>query len=186
LKSAFFGDGRTFFSAEEGFDCVRLLTYVLVPIVIRTRCLEESPLFGRKKRSQAALEPAVIELKPEELRRFPRLACPAAISVECKPVTSRREEDPFWVGKIRNISEGGLELHLSRRFERGSGLIIRVPAADHLPESTWSVRVVHVRKASEVFWVHGCQFTSLLHTEEVIQVCELKAQTPEAQALPAS
>jgi hypothetical protein len=81
---------------------------------------------------------------------------PCYIETFCR--TLGQETDVAWLGTIRDMSSGGLRLHVSRRFEADARLALEVPAsaAGVLPPSL-DVHVVHVRPAGPgEGWVLGC------------------------------
>jgi hypothetical protein len=105
--------------------------------------------------------------EPEEARSAERFPC--ALETTCQP-PSAWGQDP-WPATIRNISTGGLSLSMHRRFERGSGLAIELPADDGTT-STVLAKVVFVRPDPEGGWLLGCSFISELSEEEVRSVLQ--------------
>jgi hypothetical protein len=95
------------------------------------------------------------------------------VKTTCQP-PSAWSKDP-WPAVIRNIGTAGLSLTLNRRFERGSGLAIELPAADG-SASTVLARVIHVSPYPEGGWLLGVSFVSELSEEEVAQVLTLSEQ----------
>jgi hypothetical protein len=89
------------------------------------------------------------------------------VPTTCQPPSAWRK-DP-WPATIRNISTGGMCLSLNRRFERGSGLAIELPADDGTT-STVLARVKYVNSDPDGGWLLGCSFISELSDEEVEQV----------------
>jgi hypothetical protein len=78
----------------------------------------------------------------------------------------RMHEKKTWDGHVVNLSEDGLCLELSRRFEPGSLLTILL---DSGPNSRRSLvaRVIWVKKAAEKNWKLGCQFDQPLCEFEI-------------------
>jgi hypothetical protein len=105
---------------------------------------------------------------------------PCALETTCQPPSSWGK-DP-WPAIIRDISTGGLCLSMHRRFERGSGLAIQLPANDGTT-STVLARVVFVRPHPDGGWLMGCSFISELSHEEVqtvLNLDQLQQATPAA------
>jgi len=98
-----------------------------------------------------------------------------------------------WNAAICDISQGGILLHLQRRFERGSALALEIPGdSEHEPAVVF-VKVVHIKAREEGSWALGCKFVSELSDDEVqrLLVCkeyvlskekEEAAPKPEAAA----
>jgi hypothetical protein len=105
--------------------------------------------------------------EPEDARASERFPC--ALETTCQP-PSAWGQDP-WPATIRNISTGGLNLSMHRRFERGSGLAIELPGDDGTT-STVLAKVVFVRPDPEGGWLLGCCFISELSEEEVQAVLQ--------------
>jgi hypothetical protein len=92
------------------------------------------------------------------------------VQTTCQP-PSAWCKDP-WPATIRDISTGGLSLALNRRFERGSGLAIELPAEDGT-SSTVLARVANVQPGPDGYWVLGCRFISELSDEEVRSILDM-------------
>jgi hypothetical protein len=103
-----------------------------------------------------------------EQRGSERFNC--AVPTTCQP-PSAWGKDP-WPCTICDISTGGLSLTLNRRFERGYGLAIQLPAEDG-SSHTILAKVAHVRQHEEGGWFLGCDFISDLSDEEVQEVLNL-------------
>lgn len=71
-----------------------------------------------------------------------------------------------WLGRVRDISLGGIALMLRRRFERGTSLILEL-ATNAGELRRLSVQVVHATWEMDGRWVIGCTFTSPLSEEEL-------------------
>ncbi len=96
-----------------------------------------------------------------------RHAC--EVQTTCQP-PSGWVKDP-WPAVIRDIGTSGMNLMLNRRFERGSGLAIELPAQDGT-SSTVLARIVHVATHTGG-WLLSCTFIGELSDEEVQHVLEL-------------
>ena len=71
-----------------------------------------------------------------------------------------------WLGKVRDISRGGLSLILRRGFKRGTNLILDMPTnAGELRRLP--VHVVHATWEKDGRWILGCEFASPLGQEEL-------------------
>jgi hypothetical protein len=101
------------------------------------------------------------------------------LQTTCQPPSSW-VKDP-WPATIRDISASGLSLTLTRRFERGAGLAIELPAADHTT-STVLARVAGVTPYSEGGWLLNCLFVSQLSEEEIRGALSLGRLQPDTAA----
>lgn len=90
------------------------------------------------------------------LKRFP-----CGQSAACQPM---ERVDP-WVGKVVNISQTGICLELSRRFEPGAILQVAIPAKE--AERNVVVRVIWVKKLADKLWQLGCHYDFPLYEFEV-------------------
>src|SRR5436190_12314036 len=68
------------------------------------------------------------------------------LPTSCQPAASFGNPEAKWTGVVRNISSGGLNLRLSRRFEPGTGLAIELGRRDADRPNTVLVKVVHVSR----------------------------------------
>lgn len=92
-----------------------------------------------------------------ECRVYERQPCD--IPAKCSPASLLDMQDDGWNGVIRDISQGGVRMHLRRRFERGTGLALELPCANDEPMVLF-VKVVHLMRESDGTWMLGCQFLS--------------------------
>jgi serine/threonine protein kinase len=95
-----------------------------------------------------------------EKTRFPSQRGTAA----CRAL--QRMPDKTWNGHVLNLSENGLCLELSRRFEPGALLTVMLEGGQHSRRSLVA-RVIWVKKASEKNWKMGCQFDQPLCEFEI-------------------
>jgi hypothetical protein len=88
------------------------------------------------------------------------------VPTSCRPASASGKES--WPAVIRAITAAGVELTLGRRFERGAGLAIMLPAED----GTSSVVLARVTGLGPfgAGWRLACTFISELSEEEVEQV----------------
>src|SRR5262249_25641301 len=73
---------------------------------------------------------------------------------------------------IQDISASGLCLRLSRRFEKGSILHIRVQSANSPDtQSTFTVKVCWVKASAPNTWLLGCEFGMTISQKELEFLC---------------
>jgi len=87
----------------------------------------------------------------------------------CRPL--QRVPDMSWSGQVLNISEGGLCLELSRRYEPGALLTI-VLNGEETGRRSLVARVMWVRRDGPQKWTMGCQFDHPLCEFEVEAMVE--------------
>jgi hypothetical protein len=114
-----------------------------------------------------------------ECRVYERFPC--GLETSCQPVAARGDKDISWQARIRDISVGGVGLLLERRFERGTGLAVEIPATDSRAGDTLLVRVVHATRFPEGQWLLGCVLISPLSEEELETLLRISgaAQEPD-------
>ena len=98
-------------------------------------------------------------------RVYERHSCDLA--PPCQPPTVWGAQEFKWPATVRDVSLGGVRLHLRRRFEAGAGLAIELPGQDDGPPATVLARVVHVHGQEDGSWVLGCSFVSRLSDDEL-------------------
>src|SRR5205085_1988087 len=98
-------------------------------------------------------------------RVYERHSCDLA--PPCQPPTVWGAQEFKWSATVRDVSVGGVRLHLRRRFEPGAGLAIELPGRDDGPPATVLARVVHVHGQEDGSWVLGCSFVSRLSDDEL-------------------
>jgi hypothetical protein len=76
------------------------------------------------------------------------------------------ETNSGWLGKVQNISPGGIALALRRRFEPGTVLIVELATEADAPLRL-SVRVIHATQERNDRWIIGCAFASPLSQHEL-------------------
>ncbi len=72
-----------------------------------------------------------------------------------------------WAAIIADISQGGVQLLLERRFEKGTGLAIELPGDGVHEPTVVFVKVVHLRRQDDGTWALGCRFISELGDDEL-------------------
>lgn len=96
-----------------------------------------------------------------ERRAWVRYSCDVA--TYCLP--SVGGDEVRWESWIRDISRGGMQLVVDRRFESGTILRIEVVGNEDLPSLL--VRVIHVRSQPGGRWSLGCRFARELADKEL-------------------
>src|ERR1700674_3939804 len=86
-------------------------------------------------------EPGARAARGNECRVYARYSC--GLPSRCQPASSLGKEDLKWSAILENVSQGGVCLNLTRRFEPGTGLAIEFPDTD--TEDTYVVlaKVLH-------------------------------------------
>lgn len=100
-----------------------------------------------------------------ECRVFERRPC--VLPTTCQPASVSEMNELRWSASICDISQGGLLVHLSRRFEKGTGLAVELPGTEERESSTVFVKVVHVKANDAGGWALGCRFVSELGEDEL-------------------
>ena len=104
-----------------------------------------------------------------ECRVYERLPC--EIPAKCHPASLLDMKEAGWNGIILDISQGGIRIHLQRRFERGTALGLRLPGEpDHPEPIVVFVKVVHLKREDDGTYLLGCRFISELSEEEVTRI----------------
>src|SRR5437764_9646563 len=80
------------------------------------------------------------------------------LPTSCQPAAAFGNAESKWSGVVRDISPGGLQLSLTRRFEPGTGLAVELARHDTDKVSTVFVKVVNVRRQEDGLWALGCKF----------------------------
>jgi c-di-GMP-binding flagellar brake protein YcgR len=118
----------------------------------------------------AAHPTPILTRRPKTLLKIERrawLRLPTEQDVICHPVTSGPQRTPelAWLGKVRDVSLGGIGLTINRRFEPGIELIVELSVK---PRGVLNipVRVVHATSDKKGLWIIGCEFIFPLSEEE--------------------
>ncbi|GIW80662.1 MAG: hypothetical protein KatS3mg105_2469 [Gemmatales bacterium] len=77
------------------------------------------------------------------------------------------DETCSWIGKLSDISAGGLGVVLNRRFEPGTVLLLDVQVRNGRDYKTLLARVVRTQPFSDGLWTIGCVFARTLTDSEV-------------------
>jgi hypothetical protein len=98
-----------------------------------------------------------------EKRQCPRLTVCAATT--CEPAVGPAGEK--LTATVRDISQGGIRLSVSRRCEPGSLLHVAMPNPNPSESSALLACVVHVQNQVEGNWALGCSFIRELSNKEM-------------------
>jgi PilZ domain len=90
---------------------------------------------------------------------------PSSQQASCRPMSLTTEE-LGWQGEIRDVSQGGIALVLSRRFEPGAVLMVELSSKAG-ESGRQIVRVVHATPETNGRWIVGCAFVNTLSEEEL-------------------
>ncbi len=101
--------------------------------------------------------------------------------VSCQPMTAstKDESDTAWLGRVRDVSRGGIALILDHRFEPGTALIVELLAIAQVVSRSGPVRVVRATPEKEGRWVIGCAFAKILTPEELTAFLRSPPFVPE-------
>ena len=111
-----------------------------------------------------------------------RSAC--RLEGQCRPVENPQVA-AAWPATVLDISCGGFQLLLSRRFEPGTLLVVDVHDPAGQATRMLVARVARVTTLTRGRWVHGCAFSVPLSTEDLESVLRTSA-APSSPAKKAS
>jgi hypothetical protein len=122
--------------------------------------------------SQLAADSSPTSL-PGDRRVWVRYSCD--LEGPCQPAGGSIEVS--WSARVRDISRGGIKLHLNRPFETGT--ILKVDISNEQGDGSRSlmVRVVHVSPQGPSSWSLGCAFDKEL-TEQDLHFFQVKQKEP--------
>ncbi len=127
--------------------------------------------------------PALEDPAPRQVlvdcRVYERKSC--EVPTKCHPASLLAMKEAGWSATIRDISEGGVLVHVSRRFEKGTPLAIELPGNQSDEPSVVFVKVVHIKRWDDGGWALGCKFFHELGEDELQRLL-----TPEDAAIPAA
>jgi hypothetical protein len=86
----------------------------------------------------------------------------------CKPCVVKGE--PNWEAQAHDVSQSGIRLVASRRFEPGTLLFIDVRGRGDEAARRLTASVVYVRGGKSGQWTLGCKFVSPLDYDDVEQL----------------
>jgi hypothetical protein len=117
---------------------------------------------------EAAADSAVAE----ERRCFVRFPVDLEALVTPLGAETTREAEKAWAARLVNISQGGIALSMTRRFERGTGLLIDLLLPTGQASPPLRARVIHVARAPSGNWIVGCAFLRPMSEEDLTALLE--------------
>jgi hypothetical protein len=84
---------------------------------------------------------------------------------------TKEETNTGWLGRVRDISSGGMALTSKQRFEPGTVLMVELETRAGWPRRLF-VQVIHATQDREDRWIIGCAFASPLSEEELRKLLE--------------
>ena len=120
------------------------------------------------------MDQQAISIPAQDSKRTPRterrawVRLPCDLDIRCRSIAdmAKDKRESGWLGRVRNISQGGIALVLRRRLEPGTELIIEVATkAGQLRRLR--AGVVHATLERNGQWIVGCSFASALGQEEL-------------------
>src|SRR5439155_19926880 len=115
-----------------------------------------------------------LSLQAEHPKRVPAterrawVRFPSDQEVCCQPIASRGAADSEmgWMGRVRDVSLGGIALILKRRFEPNTVLTVDLSTKSGEASCCQLVRVVRVTPGTNGCWIVGCVFANTLTEEQ--------------------
>ena len=92
---------------------------------------------------------------------------PCDLPTTCRPASALAMKEMGWAASVVDISQGGLRINLQRRFEKGTYLVIELPADDEQERTVLFVMVAHLQAIKNGAWSLGCRFISELGEDEL-------------------
>lgn len=117
-----------------------------------------------------------------DCRVYERRACD--VPTKCQPASLLAMKEAGWSASIRDISQGGVRLQVSRRFEKGTPLAIELPGDHDRDAAVVFVNVVYVKRAEDGAWVLGCRFVCALNEDEMQRLLHFDPAFSHAAAKP--
>jgi hypothetical protein len=106
-----------------------------------------------------------------ERRAAKRHAC--RFEGQCKPVGNLHNSSS-WPVTLQDISQGGFQLVMSRRFEPGTLLVVEVNAPQQDSPRMFLGRVVRVTMPAKGRWVLGCALSAPLAKEDLAILVKIR------------
>lgn len=101
-----------------------------------------------------------------DLDRRARIRHQAQLETYCQPGEGTLEG--FWrIGRVQDLSQIGLGLVMSRRFEPGTVLTVELQSLDQALTRTIQARVVHASAQGPNQWLLGCALEQPLTEDEL-------------------
>lgn len=126
----------------------------------------------------APLEVSPLTESPSDCRVYERRPC--EVPTICQPASLLAMKEAGWTALIRDISQGGVRLHVPRRFEKGTPLAIELPGDQDHEASIVFVNVVFVKRGEDGLWVLGCKFVCELNDDEMRRLLTFDPSAPRA------
>jgi PilZ domain len=98
---------------------------------------------------------------------------PTNLEIFCRPAVGGAEM--CWSGHIRNLSRGGLQLRMHRRFSPGALLKIDIPALFEDPGAYLILRVIYATLQSDGSWALGGALTQELDEDDLATILHTPA-----------
>src|SRR5262249_28096689 len=90
---------------------------------------------------------------------------PVGLEAFCRSVAAVKD-DP-WPARVRDLSAGSIGLHLTRRFEPGTLLVIELEKKAQSLSHTLVGRVVHATQSSTGGWMVGCTLANKIAEDDL-------------------
>lgn len=98
--------------------------------------------------------------------RYPCSEDGFSLDNSCRPIGTERKE--AWAAVVRDMSTGGIGLHVNRRFEPTTLLVVELQDVDQSTTRTLLVRVMRVQKEDRTGWILGCEFIHKMTEAELL------------------
>ncbi len=138
------------------------------------------------------MEPPAPAPSAVDCRVYERRSCD--LPTTCHPASLLAMKEAGWSAIIRDISEGGVRIDASRRFEKNTALAIELPGDESGDPSVVFVKVVHLKRLEDGGWALGCKFIHEMGEAELDRLLSLghppfrdrlQAPQPDEAAAPA-
>jgi hypothetical protein len=106
----------------------------------------------------------------QERRAWKRYTC--RFEGQCKPVGNLHISSP-WPATLQDISQGGFQLMLSRRFEPGTLLVVEANLPREESARMFLGRVVRVSVPTQGRWVLGCALSTPLAKDDLATLIKI-------------
>jgi len=103
---------------------------------------------------------------PPKVERRASFRYPCDLEAIMQPVALRGKDCP-WLGRIRDISTGGIGIILAYRYEPGSFLSVEIQNRSKSFAHTFVVRVIHTTQLRFGGWQVGCAFNNKISEDEL-------------------
>jgi serine/threonine protein kinase len=111
------------------------------------------------------LEPIASVAPPRPAERRATVRSLSRLKGTCRPYAADKKGQ--WNADVRDVSAGGMALVVSRRFEPGTVLQVKLPGTEGASRREYVVGVVRLQADSPKTWVIGCIFPRRMSDEEV-------------------